>query len=115
MSNEIPEATRRALRRRDDGRCVLCGAAATDAMHRIRRREGGHELSNLALGCRTCHNMCHSNPQWATERGLILSAVAKVDPTREPLWSWRGWVLFDDDGGVEVVAPRTAQKPHTAR
>ena len=111
----IPSTTREALRRRDRGSCIICGAASTDAMHRIRRREGGHELSNLALGCRTCHELCHANPAWAREKGYILPAVARADPRREPLWSWRGWVLLDDDGGLEVIAPRTAQKPPASR
>jgi hypothetical protein len=27
-----------------------------------------------------------------------------------PIWSWRGWVLLDDEGGIEVIAPRTAPR-----
>jgi hypothetical protein len=115
VSNEIPTATREAIRKRDDGRCIICGAPATEIMHRVRRREGGHELSNLALGCRHCHATCHNQPAWARSKGFILSAVADVDTTREPLWSWRGWVLLTEAGRFEVIAPRTAQKPQVRR
>lgn len=45
------------------------------------------------------------------ERGYILSAVAEVDPSSEPMLTWRGWVLLDDDGGLSVVAPRTSVRP----
>lgn len=109
--NRIPTRTRELVVARDRGQCIACGAAAREIMHRVRRREGGHLPSNLALGCRTCHARCHANPAWAMERGYILSAVAVVDPRVEPVLSWRGWVLLDDEGGLAVVAPRTGEKP----
>lgn len=31
-----------------------------------------------------------------------------VDLTLVPVWSWRGWVLLDDEGGYHVIAPRSA-------
>lgn len=46
-------------------------------------------------------------------QGVLLSAVADVDPCAEPMLTWRGWVLLDDDGGFEVIAPRYATKPVT--
>jgi hypothetical protein len=30
-----------------------------------------------------------------------------VDLTLQPIRSWRGWVLLDDEGGIDVIAPRT--------
>lgn len=109
--NRIPDKARALVMQRDRSACVACGAMASEVMHRVRRREGGHRLSNLALGCRTCHSRAHANPGWAMERGYILSAVAEVDPSSEPMLTWRGWVLLDDDGGLSVVAPRTSVRP----
>ena len=68
-------------------------------------------MSNLALGCRVDHDRAHANPSWAMKRGYILSAVADVDPSTEPMLTWRGWVLLDDDGGLTVIAPRASEKP----
>lgn len=109
--SQIPTLTRHEVRVRDMGLCIACAAMGSEIMHRIRRREGGHSLSNLALGCHTCHRRCHENPTWAMDTGFILSAVADVDPAQEPIWSWRGWMLLDNEGGFEVIAPRAAQKP----
>ena len=76
-------------------------------MHRIRRREGGHAISNGIRGCRTCHARCHREPMWAMERGYILSAVMDVDPTTVPVLTHRGWMLLDNEGGYQVIAPRS--------
>jgi hypothetical protein len=29
------------------------------------------------------------------------------DLTLVPVWSWRGWLLLDDEGGYHVIAPRS--------
>ena len=107
MANDIPAAVRRAVNDRDEMRCQVCGAIGSEIQHRIRRREGGHRLSNLIRVCSTDHRSIHANPAWALERGFTLSAVFEQDPTSLPVCSYRGWVLYDDEGGYRVIAPRT--------
>lgn len=107
MANEIPADVRRKVNSRDDARCQICGAIGTEIQHRIRRREGGHRLSNLIRVCSTDHRALHANPAWALERGYTVSAVMDVDPSQIAVHSYRGWVLYDDAGGYQVIAPRT--------
>lgn len=107
MSNEIPTDVRRKVNDRDEARCQICGAIGTEIQHRIRRREGGHRLSNLIRVCSTDHRALHANPAWALERGYTVSAVMDVDPSQIAVHSYRGWVLYDDEGGYQVIAPRT--------
>lgn len=48
---------RRAIRRRDKWKCVLCGAKATDVDHIIELADGGcfHDPQNLRSLCGLCH------------------------------------------------------------
>jgi hypothetical protein len=84
-------AVRDAVLRRDEGRCVVCGAtvAADDGdrmrplsgwyslQHRVARGMGGRsvldEPYNLLTVCGTgttgCHGRIESHPQWAREHG----------------------------------------------
>lgn len=108
MSNEIPTDVRRKVNDRDEMRCQVCGATGSELQHRMRRREGGHRKSNLIRVCSIDHRSIHANPGWAMERGYTVSAVmADADPSQIPVHSYRGWVLYDDDGGFDVIAPRT--------
>src|SRR5690606_1313143 len=107
--SRIPQAVSDLVRARDQGRCIVCGAMGTERMHRIPRRDGGHRASNLALGCHTCHARAHASPAWGYEVGIMASRYG-TDVSQVPIWSWRGWVLLDDEGGIEVIAPRTAPR-----
>lgn len=107
MSNEIPTEVRRKVNIRDEARCQVCGAIGTEIQHRIRRREGGHRLSNLIRVCSTDHRAIHARPAWALERGYTLSAVMDVNPAEMAVHTYRGWVLYDDAGTYQVIAPRT--------
>lgn len=107
MSNEIPAATRRKVNDRDEMRCQACGSIGTEIQHRMRRREGGHRMSNLIRVCSIDHRTIHANPAWALEFGLTVSAVFEQDPSLVPVLTYRGWTLFDDEGGFDVIAPRS--------
>lgn len=107
MANEIPSATRRAVNDRDEMRCQVCGAIGSEIQHRMRRREGGHRKSNLIRICTTDHRLVHAHPAWAMEAGYTVSAVFNADPSQIPVHSYRGWVLYDDAGGYDVIAPRS--------
>lgn len=101
------------VKERDQGRCIVCGAPGTERMHRIPRRDGGHRPSNIALGCHTCHAKAHASPKWGYEVGIMASRYG-VDVTMVPIWSWRGWVVLDDEGGYHVIAPRIAAREAVA-
>lgn len=107
VSNEIPSDVRRAVNDRDEMRCQVCGAIGSEIQHRMRRREGGHRKSNLIRICSNDHRAVHANPGWAMEHGFTVSAVIDADPSQIPVRSYRGWVLYDDAGGFDVIAPRS--------
>lgn len=88
-------------------RCQACGAIGSEIQHRMRRREGGHRKSNLIRVCSIDHRAIHANPARALERGYTVSAVMNADPSQIPVHSYRGWVLYDDAGGFDVIAPRS--------
>lgn|SRR5271157_2661651 len=50
---------RRAIRRRDKWKCVLCGARATDVDHIVELADGGcfHDPANLRSLCDSCHKV----------------------------------------------------------
>lgn len=106
MSNEIPKSVSDAVKTRDQGRCIVCGAMGTERMHRVPRRDGGHRISNIALGCHTCHARAHASPAWGYDVGIMASRYG-TDVSLVPVWSWRGWVMLDDEGGYHVIAPRS--------
>lgn len=106
VSNEIPSAVRRKVNDRDEMRCQVCGAIGSEIQHRMRRREGGHRMSNLIRVCSVDHRAIHANPAWALERGYTVSAVFDADPSQIPVCTYRGWATFDDAGGFDVIAPR---------
>lgn len=106
MASRIPDSVSDLVKTRDQGKCIVCGAVGTERMHRIPRRDGGHKASNLALGCHTCHARAHASPKWGYDMGIMASRYI-VAVSLVPILSWRGWVLLDDEGGIEVIAPRT--------
>ena len=62
-------------------------------------------MGNLMLVDQVCHQRLHSNPQWARDRGYIVSAVADIDPASVPIRTHLGWALLRHDGKFEVIAP----------
>jgi hypothetical protein len=103
--NEIPRKTRLAVIERDGNKCRMCGAQGTEIQHRMRRREGGHQPSNLYRICSTDHRRVHANPTWAIDRGFTVSAVQDLEPAQMPLWTQKGWVLLHDDYTETTIAP----------
>lgn len=69
--------------RRDDGRCVLCGAPATEVHHLLERRlfpEGGYRLGNAASVCGECHRRCERTEISVEELRAASGIVIKVLP-----------------------------------
>lgn len=51
---------RRVVYERDGGRCVLCGAIASDVHHIVFRSQmGTNAADNLVCLCRECHAIAH--------------------------------------------------------
>lgn len=52
----IPGAVKRAVRKRDGGRCVICGRAGDPHCHVVRRSAGGMGVEqNIVTLCPRCH------------------------------------------------------------
>ncbi len=118
-------AARAVVLQRDQNTCQRCGVNVlyqlASVQHRIPRGAGGSanvwQVSNLVLVCGSattpdsCHNwMEHENRRQAERDGWLLP---KNNPfivtSREPLLTYRGWVLLDDSGGwIPYVGEVTA-------
>lgn len=95
---------------RDRGRCVLCGAPATNIHHRRNRGMGGRRgpeinspanlLSLCGSGTTGCHGQVTNDPDGRyAEIGYRLSTNNDLDPAVVPVRAWDGWHLYDHDGG----------------
>lgn len=99
-STTIPQAARDAVAARSGGRCEIqapgpCTGQATDVHHRLRRRDGGHDVDNLLHACRHCHGKAHAHPELARAFGWIVSAWSSPGTTPLMLRGDR-WVLLSD-------------------
>lgn len=105
---QIPTKVRHQINERDQYRCVRCGMAGTEQHHRVRRRDGGHRLSNLVLLCHDCHVAVTLNPLTAKLTGYIVPPWNQDAAPTTPLETFTGrWVLLDDEGGVTNAPPYT--------
>lgn len=102
---------RTIMERRSYGWCELCDRRpAAHAHHRKPRRMGGrfgasfddvNRPSNGLMFCASCHQWAETgNRSAARDSGIILTEAQAPDATPIHLPRYRGWVLFDDDGGV---------------
>lgn len=111
-SRKDVEAARSLVRTRDDCHCQMCGKSLWSAQgsvhHRLNRGRGGSALLERASvlitacgdGVYGCHGEVTENPEWARSIGWLLPRNnPDIDPTQEPILTWRGWVLLDDSGG----------------
>ena len=113
--------TRALVNARDGGRCVRCGAPASDLDHRRTRGAGGthgdasaaiNRPSNLITLCGAgntsgCHRWKDDERETARRHGysLRLNGVT-FDASTVPVLTARGWALFLDDGRrVPCLAP----------
>lgn len=100
----VPDALRKALLARSEGRCEAqlpgCLGTATDPCHRVGQAQGGADtLTNVWHGCRACHSWTHERVAEAVDLGLILRSWQV--PELEPM-AYRSsrWVLLGADGEV---------------
>lgn len=97
---------------RSRGMCERCGdAKPTERHHRMRRRDGGDELSNLLFLCTSCHGEITDKPESETHArrlGYIVRALAMDEPRDVPVLLWgTTWVRLDEDGTARACdAPR---------
>jgi hypothetical protein len=106
------EAARTLVKARDQGRCQMCGKWVEGQLksvhHRLNRGRGGSALleraSILVTLCGTgvfgCHGWIGREPTAAGLEGWLLPRNnPDIDPTQEPLHTYQGWRLLDDEGG----------------
>ncbi len=51
--------TRRAIKRRAEGRCMYCGSEHLITVHHLDGNPRHHEPENLAVLCEPCHEFVH--------------------------------------------------------
>lgn len=115
----MPKPTRRIMadarsvvRVRDGHRCQMCGRSIVNVEssihHRINKGNGGSALYDrpsllirlCGSGTTLCHGWVTEHPKLAGETGWLLPRNnPDIDPTKEPLLTYKGWVLLDDEGG----------------
>lgn len=62
-STMIPLFVKRAVRDRDDGRCIVCGAPGDPCCHVVRRSQGGRGIEqNIVTLCPHCHREFDEGP-----------------------------------------------------
>jgi len=106
----ITEATRLLVLTRCGSRCEACGKRLVDAVdmhHRQPRILGRHDPANVVALHPSCHTVApeavHQRPEWARERGLIVSR--HTDPSGAPLTLPSGRrVLLTVEGGYAPYA-----------
>lgn len=122
-SRKDVEAARSLVRARDGHQCQMCGRSIVDfpssVHHRINKGNGGsakYERASLLIRlCGSGTTYCHG---WVTEHPKLAGQVADggtgwllprnnpdIDPTREPILTFKGWVTLDDEGGTHACDP----------
>jgi hypothetical protein len=90
----------------------MCGRSIVDfpsnIHHRINKGDGGSALFErpsllirlCGSGTTYCHGWVTQHPKLAGDTGWLLPRNnPDIDPTQEPLLTYRGWELLDDLGG----------------
>lgn len=107
------EAARTLVRARDEQRCQMCGrwlweSGSYSVHHRLNRGRGGSALLERASilihlcgdGVLGCHGWVTNHPEAAAQTGWLLPRNnPDIDPTREPILTFEGWRILDDQGG----------------
>lgn len=110
------KAAKDATSKRDDGRCQYPTCAGDgwvkDTQHRIGRGTGGssnplvvYYLPNLITLCRTHHRHITENPEHGYSLGLAIPRGVVHDPAHVPALTVDGLVMFNPDGGRQIVSP----------
>ena len=110
-SRKDVEAARSLVRSRDGHRCQMCGQSIVDRPssihHRLNKGRGGSALLERASiliracgdGVSGCHGWVTEHPKAAGMTGWLLPRNnPDIDPTQEPILTFEGWYLLDDDG-----------------
>ena len=80
---EISRSVKDAVRRRDGGLCVLCGAVGSPSAHYISRAQSGLGVEeNVVTLCWSCHLRYDQSP----ERPAIKKVLAEYLSSQYPGW-----------------------------
>ncbi len=115
------ERVRAIVLERDQNTCQRCGANVlyklASIQHRIARGRGGSAServwspANMVLLCGSattpgsCHNLVENEErELGKDEGWVLPMNnPSINPADEPVLTYRGWVLYDDEGGWELA------------
>ena len=113
---KVTPRVRQIVLERDLFSCARCGLyigpfTPCSVHHRRPRGAGGSKRpstnlpANLILLCGTgvtgCHGWAESNRELAREAGYLLTQ--QQHPDQEAVFTHRGWMLLDDEGGFVIV------------
>lgn len=114
---KVTPRVRQIVLERDQHRCVRCGIyvafGAYSLHHRRPRGSGGSRRpsTNLPANLLTlcghatspdgCHHYVESHRELAREAGYLLTQ--QQHPDQEAVFTHRGWMLLDDEGGFVIV------------
>lgn len=118
-TERVKAEARKLVRARDGHRCQMCGRSIVDypssIHHRINKGNGGsakYERASLLIrmcgtGTTGCHGWVTTEPRRAGLWGWLLPRNnPDIDPTEEPILTYQGWVLLDDEGGRVQTLPK---------
>ena len=78
---EISPEVKAAVRRRDGGFCVLCGAVGSPTAHYISRAQGGLGIEeNIVTLCWNCHLRYDQSPERESIRLILADYLKKHYP-----------------------------------
>lgn len=113
-SSKDIKAARNLVKARDGAHCQMCGKWLLEGVvvrsihHRLNRGRGGSALLERASilitlcgdGVFGCHGWIGREPKAAGMTGWLLPRNnPDIDPTQEPILTFEGWYLLDDEGG----------------
>jgi hypothetical protein len=115
----VSASTRALVLERDNSACVSCGSSihgprGYSIQHRIPRGMGGSKHdprinlpSNLIVLCGSattgCHGWAESHRNDARDQGYLLYRLS--EPSKVAVYTYTGWTLYDDEGGVSYPTP----------
>lgn len=107
----VTKATQALVKARDGGKCVICGAPATNLHHRKPRKHGDNTPANMLSLCGSgttgCHGHITTHPHDAYTHGW--SIRTNNDPTEIPVLvrmhepGGNRFVLLDQDGERIII------------
>lgn len=80
-ATRIPDAVKRAVWARDNGRCIVCGRAGSPWCHFIPRSHGGLGIEqNIVTLCHDCHRRFDQSAERASMKAYLAAYLKGCYP-----------------------------------